>query len=122
MGQVRTTLSYREWETQQYCHRKIDNPYSAVFWVGATTKEKVKESFHSISERIKKRTDYLPDMNARVAFFLRKFTSWTIQWLMVFDNYDNPDTYISNNFHVYCITRYYFFISIVTTITQRTNL
>lgn len=44
-----------------------------------------------MSERIKLGTDYLPDINARLAFVLRILTSWTIQWLMVFDNYDNPD-------------------------------
>ena len=75
------------------CHRKKDNPYSAIFWVDATTQDRVEGSFHSISERIKRRTDYLPDVNARVAFVLKMFTSWTVRWLMVFDNYDNPDTF-----------------------------
>ena len=28
-----------------------------------------------------------------MAFVLRMLTSWTVQWLMVFDNYDNPDTF-----------------------------
>ena len=77
----------------EYCHRKRDRPYSAIFWVDATTQDRVEGSFQSISERIKKQTDYLPDINARVAFVLRMLTSWTIQWLMVFDNYDNPDTF-----------------------------
>ena len=77
----------------EYCHRKKDNPYSAIFWVDAITQERAKESFQSISERIKTQPNYLPDINARVAFVLRKITSWTIKWLMVFDNYDNPETF-----------------------------
>ena len=77
----------------EYCHRKKDNPYFATFWVDATNKETVRGSFQSISERIKLQTDYLPDINARVALVLKRLTSWTVQWLMVFDNYDNPDTF-----------------------------
>ena len=77
----------------EYCHRKKNNPYSAIFWVDATTQDRVEGSFQSISERIKRRTDNLPDVKASVAFFLKMFTSWTVQWLMVFDNYDKPDTF-----------------------------
>ena len=77
----------------EYCHRKKDNPYSAIFWVDATTKTAAKESFQSISERIRLQTDYLPDINARVAFVLKMLTSWTVRWLMVFDTYDNPDAF-----------------------------
>ena len=77
----------------EYCHRKKDNPYSAIFWVDATKKDRFESSFQSISERIKRQADYLPDINARVAFVLKNLPSWTVQWLMVFDNYDNPDTF-----------------------------
>ena len=52
-----------------------------------------KASIQSISERIKKETGYLLDINVRVAFVLKLFTSWTVQLLMVFNNYDNPDTF-----------------------------
>ena len=77
----------------EYCHRKKNNPYSAIFWVDATTQDRVEGSFQSISERIKRQTDNLPDTKATVDFVLKMFTSWTVQWLMVFDNYDNPDTF-----------------------------
>ena len=79
----------------EYCHRKKDIPYSAIFWVDAATESSFKRSFQSISECIKAETDYLPNIDARVAFILRMFTSWTVQWLMVFDNYDNPDTFLN---------------------------
>ena len=77
----------------EHCYRKKNNPYSAIFWVDATTQDRFEGSFQFISERIKRRTENLPDVKARVAFVLRMFTSWTVQWLMVFDNYDNPDTF-----------------------------
>ena len=77
----------------EYCRRRKNHPYSAIFWVDATSQDWVEGSFQAISERIKNQTDYLPDINARVAFVLRIFTSWTVQWLMVFDNYDNPEAF-----------------------------
>ena len=77
----------------EYCHRKKNNPYSAIFWVDATSQDRVEGSFQSISERNKRQTDNLPDVKARVAFVLEMFTSWKVQWLLVFDNYDNPNTF-----------------------------
>lgn len=77
----------------EYCHRKKDNPYSVIIWIDATTEDTVKGSYRSISERINVRTDFLPDVNARVAFVLRMLTSWTARWLLVFDNYDNPHAF-----------------------------
>lgn len=79
----------------EYCHRKKNSPYSTIYWVDATTESSVKRSFQSISEGIKAETDYLPDIDAQVAFVLRIFTAWTVRWLMVFDNYDNPDTFLN---------------------------
>ena len=59
----------------------------------AITQDGVERSFQSISERIEREKDYLPDVTTRVAFVLKIFTFWTVQWLMVFDNYDNPATF-----------------------------
>ena len=77
----------------EYCHRKRNNPYTAIFWVDATSESTVIGSFQPISEHIKKPTDHLHDSSARIAFVLRAFTSWSTSWLMVFDNYDDPDAF-----------------------------
>ena len=77
----------------EYCHRKKGRRYSAIFWVDATSQNRAESSFRSISERIKRQTDDLLDIKAIKAFGLKTFTSWTVPWLMVFDNYDNPDTF-----------------------------
>ena len=77
----------------EYCHRKRDITYSAIFWIDATTEDSVKGSFQTISEQIKKPTDSLPDTQVRVAFVLRIFRSWPTQWLLVFDKYDNPSAF-----------------------------
>ena len=52
----------------EYCHRKEDTLYSAIFWIDATTEHSVKGSFQAISEQIKKPTDGLPDIQAKVDF------------------------------------------------------
>ena len=77
----------------EYCHRKRDILYSAIFWIDATTEDSVKGSFQAISEQIKKPTDVLPDIQARVDFVLQIFHSWPAQWLLVLDNYDNPSDF-----------------------------
>ncbi len=82
----------------EYCHRKRNNPYSAIFWVDATSKTTVIGNFQSISERMKTPTDNLPDSDARVAFVLRTFTSRSTSWLMIFDNYDDPAAFSIQDF------------------------
>ena len=77
----------------EYCHRKKNSPYSAIFWVDATNEDTTIGSFQSISERIKSPTDHLPDSDARVAFVLRALTSRFTSWLLVFDNCDDPTAF-----------------------------
>lgn len=81
-----------------YCHQKKNNPFSAVFWVDAMTESSLKGSFQSISECIRTTKDHLLDVNARIAFVLRRISSWSSKWLMVFDNYDNPDAFPIQDF------------------------
>ena len=77
----------------EYCHRKKTTLYSAIFWVDATTVDSTKGSFWAISEEIKRPADVLHDIEARVSFVLRELSSWSIRWLLVFDNYDNLDAF-----------------------------
>ena len=77
----------------EYCHRKKTTLYPAIFWVDASTEETTKRSFWTISEDIKKPGDDLPDIEARVDLVLQKLRSWSIRWLLVFDNYDNPKAF-----------------------------
>ncbi len=77
----------------EYCHRKKTTLFPAIFWVDATTEDSIKGSFWIISEEIKKPTDVLSDIGARVALLLRILSSWSIRWLLVFDGYDNPNAF-----------------------------
>ena len=77
----------------EYCHRRKTTLYAAIFWVDATTENSTKGSFWAISEKIKKPADILPDIKARVDFVLQMISSWSIRWLLVFENYDNPNAF-----------------------------
>ena len=77
----------------EYCHRKKSALYRAIFWVDATTEHNTKGSFSVISEELKKPAVILPDIKARVDFVLQMISSWSIRWLLVFDNYDNPNAF-----------------------------
>lgn len=77
----------------EYCHRKKTTLYPAIFWVDATTENSTQRSFWAISEEIKALEVILPDIKARVDFVLQMISSWSIRWLLVFDNYDNPNAF-----------------------------
>ena len=77
----------------KFCHRKRDDPYSAIFWVDATTEDTVTGSFQTIYEHIETEKHHLPNAKSKVAFVLREFTSWPTSWLLIFDNYDDPNAF-----------------------------
>jgi tetratricopeptide (TPR) repeat protein len=69
------------------------NPFSAIFWVDASSESTVQKSFEVISERLKTQMDILLDTDARVNFVFRTLSDWPSPWFMVFDNYDNPTVF-----------------------------
>ncbi|KAL8748150.1 MAG: hypothetical protein Q9190_000045 [Brigantiaea leucoxantha] len=74
----------------EYCRRYRNRPFSAIFWVDATTESAAIGSFHSISEIIKSPANHFYDTEARVEFVLEKLATWETDWLLIFDNYDDP--------------------------------
>ena len=77
----------------KYCHITKGNPFSAIFWVDASSESTVQKSFEAISERLKTQMDILLDTTARVNFVSRSLSDWQSPWFMVFDNYDNPTAF-----------------------------
>ena len=74
----------------EYCYRRKDDPYTATFWVDATSERAMKGSFETIAECTKSEAILLSNTDARVAFVMQRLSSWPTSWLMVFDNYDDP--------------------------------
>ena len=77
----------------KYCYLTKGNPFSAIFWVDASSESTAQKSFEVISERLKTQMDILLDTSARVNFVLRSLSDWPSPWFMVFDNYDNPTAF-----------------------------
>jgi tetratricopeptide (TPR) repeat protein len=75
----------------QYC-QKSKNEYTAIFWVNATSKSTLEEAFSTISEKTKSNDQVLQD-SERVQFVIDSLQEWQDPWLMVFDNYDDPDSF-----------------------------
>lgn len=79
------------------CHRCH---YQSVFWLDATSKATVENSYRSIAEQLfdaqlVRALDSIQSMN-----YVRQWLSDSrnTQWLMVFDNYDDPDQYDLQDF------------------------
>jgi tetratricopeptide (TPR) repeat protein len=77
----------------EYCRITKGNPFSAIFWVDASSESTAQKSFEVISERLKTQMDILLDTEARVNFVFRTLSDWPSPWFMVFDNYDNPTVF-----------------------------
>ena len=71
----------------QYCYLA---KFSATFWVDVTSESTLTKGFATISEMIKTPGQVLQD-SERLQFVIDKFQKWSESWLMVIDNYDDPD-------------------------------
>ena len=63
---------------------------SAIFWIDASSENSLKKDFEQIYERIKKDGASIVDTHAKAVYVQKSFSEWPYPWLMVFDNYDDP--------------------------------
>jgi tetratricopeptide (TPR) repeat protein len=78
----------------EYCRQmKRAKQYSAILWIDATTKASVIQSFETISEVLKSTGQIFPDPESRIQFVKSILAGWEKKWMLVFDNYDNPDSF-----------------------------
>jgi hypothetical protein len=60
----------------------------AIFWVDATSENSLKKDFGHIYDRISRNS--LVDTDSTATYVQQSFCNWPHPWLMVFDNYDDP--------------------------------
>jgi hypothetical protein len=86
-GQGKTALAV------DFCRQaEMKNLFLAIFWLDASTEEALKKGLVAISGVVKRRLDQTFESNdERVDFTLQVIESWNRPWLLVFDNFDNPD-------------------------------
>jgi tetratricopeptide (TPR) repeat protein len=81
----------------QYC-LQTKKEYTATLWVDATSEGSVQKAFAAISQELKPPDMSLQD-NQRVRYVIDTLQEWPDPWLMVFDNYDDPEAF--NNIQDY---------------------
>lgn len=74
----------------EYCQRSRDR-YRGIFWVNASSEASAIESYTQIAKALNDFTPANDNDGARVISLVKNsLESWREQWLMVFDNYDEP--------------------------------
>lgn len=77
----------------EYCRRSCSR-FQAIFWIDATSEASVQGGF----ERIVKKFDPLAaagphDKDEKIGLVQKNLASLEEEWLLVFDNYDDPPSY-----------------------------
>ncbi|KAI4121535.1 MAG: hypothetical protein LQ347_006820 [Umbilicaria vellea] len=87
-GQGKTQLAL------EYCRRaRTSGEFQAIFWVDASSQNTVARGFETIAKRISHPGLVFDDSESQIAFVKKTIGSWHIPWLVVFDNYDQPDQF-----------------------------
>ena len=77
----------------EYC-RRSRSQYRGVFWFDATSENTVQRSFETLGKKLDLlATAVLDDPGEKVRLVLDTFAKWEQAWLLVFDNYDQPDRF-----------------------------
>jgi hypothetical protein len=77
----------------KYC-RISRTKFRGVFWVDATSKSSATRSFDAIAAGLNKPvTRTFDDPLSKVRFVLDTIQSWKEKWLIVYDNYDQPEVF-----------------------------
>ena len=78
----------------EFCRRSEANGrFASIFWVDATDLKSVAQSFAAIAEMIFNKKVDLADADASVRLVIDALSRWQTSWLIVFDNFDQPDAF-----------------------------
>ena len=76
--------------------------FAAVIWIDASSLQSVIRSYKSIAQRILKQKAYNLDDEGTICLQVQdELRGWDQQWLMVFDNYDNPRAFHGHSIRDY---------------------
>ncbi|TVY37960.1 Kinesin light chain, partial [Lachnellula subtilissima] len=86
----------------EFCHRAKENhSHSAIFWIDATSPASTSQSFSSMAKEMSKSAFDPADNEANLQFVRTKLSSWPQGWLLVFDNFDDPNSFINKSIKDY---------------------
>ena len=87
--------------TMEFCRLgRLVGEFKAIFWIDATSNASLDRSFENIIARISNSIRVFDSIASKGAFVKDTIEGWSFPWLLVFDNYDQPDEVfrISNSF------------------------
>ncbi|KIX06815.1 uncharacterized protein Z518_04791 [Rhinocladiella mackenziei CBS 650.93] len=76
----------------EYC-RRMKPVYKGLFWVNASFKYTAKRSFSEVAKALGQPVVDSESEDDQVQFVCDTLAEWEDRWLMVFDNYDDPDNF-----------------------------
>jgi hypothetical protein len=75
----------------EYC-RKSKKTYRGIFWINASSEASATRSFEGIASELAKVSPVvLEDTAAKIKFVKHSLENWDERWMLVFDNYNQPD-------------------------------
>ncbi|KAE9363880.1 TPR-like protein [Stipitochalara longipes BDJ] len=78
-------------------HKAEELEPRGIFWIDATSRNTALKSFEAVARRILLPSQ-IPQQDAVVESVKEKLAEWSEPWLLVFDNYDNPDAFFFNDY------------------------
>jgi hypothetical protein len=77
----------------EYCHRWKET-YHGIFWINASSEVTVIQSYVQIAAKLTAASSRrLEDAEADIRLVKNRLEGWNERWLLVFDNYDEPDKF-----------------------------
>lgn len=78
----------------EYCEQaELKNDFSAVFWVDALSPATVAQSYTAIAKVVGNSKIDATDTEGNISIVLETLATWTMRWLLVFDNFDKPEAF-----------------------------
>jgi Cdc6-like AAA superfamily ATPase len=79
----------------EYCRRSKEiGKYRGIFWINASSATTASQGFETIAAKINSSLKkVLPDTDSKIAFVKENLEGWKEWWLLVFDNYDQPNIF-----------------------------
>lgn len=77
----------------EHCRRSRERS-RGIFWINASSEATATRSFEGIaSELVRVSPVVLEDAAAKIKFVKQSLENWDEPWMLVFDNYDQPDDF-----------------------------
>jgi hypothetical protein len=76
----------------EYCRRSRET-YRGIFWINASSEAMVVQSYEKIVAALTSSSMAPGDADVTIRLVKSHLEQWDERWLLVFDNYDNPEKF-----------------------------